>query len=82
MQVISRTEMKDQSEYILRTEEEIIHAVKKQGVTMIKNYKGIVSRDLISDVVEAITSYDNERTYRSLMNDFVINEEFNTLDEI
>ena len=82
MQVISRTELKDQSEYILRTEEEIIHAVKKQGVTMIKNYKGIVSRDLISDVVEAITSYDNERTYRSLMNNFVINEEFNTLDEI
>ena len=82
MHVIARTSGKDQLEYTLRNEGELIFAVKKQGVTMIKNHRKVVTRELIDSVVEAITLYDNELMHRSLMSDFVINEELNILDEI
>lgn len=68
-------------DYIIRNGEQLLYVRKKNGLTMLENYKGIVSRELINEVIACIELYEKEVTHRSMMSNFVFNEEMDNLDE-
>lgn len=73
--------MNRSTEYIIRHNDMMLHAIVQNGVTMLKNPNMPVSRELIEDVCKAINLYENELTHRFMMSDFVIKEEIDSLGE-
>ena len=68
-------------DYIIRDGDRLLYVRKKNGLTMLENFKGIVSKELINEVIACIELYENEVTHRTMMSNFVFNEEIDNLDE-